>query len=134
MMDFRAPEIRTNKKFIKDNSKSLKKYAINCKKKFGDGIIVINSTLVQNRLLTDEDFIIPSFKQDNQSTGEENTWVNPISYLVNNGFWFKMLRIKIKKKYHIDIKTDYDLGQYFLLVFIKDSALESVSIYSIKIR
>ena len=133
MIDFRATEIRTNKQFIKDNSKSLKKYALNSKKKFGEGIIVINSTLVENKLLTEEDVIIPSINQDNQSNNEENALVYPISYLVNNSFWFKMLRIKIKKKYQIDIKTDYDLGQRFLLVFVKDFALESFSIYSIKI-
>ena len=133
MIDSKATETRINKQFIKKNSKSIKKYALNNQKKFGDGIIVINSTLVQNELLQEQDLIIRSLSEDNQSQNEENTLIHPISYIVNNSFWFKILRIKIKKKYQIDIKFDYDLAKKFLLVFVKDSSLESFSIYSIKI-
>ncbi|MEM9275823.1 MAG: hypothetical protein AAGA80_23115, partial [Cyanobacteria bacterium P01_F01_bin.143] len=132
MIDSKAAETRINKQFIKKNSKIIKKYAINNQKKFGDGIIVINSTLVQNKLLQEQDLIIRGLNEDNQSQNEENTLIHPISYIVNDSFWFKILRIKIKKKYQIDIKVDYDLAKKFLLVFVKDSSLESFSIYSIK--
>ncbi len=132
MIDPRATETRINKQFIKNNRKNLKKYALSSQKKFGKGIIVINLTLVQNQFLTEEDLIVRSINPDKESKNEENTLIHPISYIINNSFWFKILRIKIKKKYKIDIKTDYDLEQQFLLVFVKDSSLESFSIYSIK--
>ena len=132
MIDPSATETRSNKQFIKKNRKSLKKYALNNQKKLGDGIIVINLTLVQNQFLREEDLILRSINQEKKSHNEENTLIHPISYIINNSFWFKILRIKIKKKYKIDIKTDYDLARQFLLVFIKDSALESFSIYSMK--
>ena len=134
MIDPRVTETRINKQFIKNNGKSLKKYALNSQKKFGKGIIVINLTLVQNQLLTEEDLIIQSINSEPESPNEENTLIHPISYIINNSFWFKILRIKIKKKYKVDIKNDYDLEQQFLLVFIKDSSLESFSIYSIKMH
>lgn len=134
MIDPRATETRINKQFIKNNRKSLKKYALNNQEKFGKGIIVINLTLVQNQFLTEEDLIVRSINLEKDYKCEENTLIHPISYIINNSFWFKILRIKIKKKYQIDIKTDYDLDQQFLLVFIKDSDLESFSIYSIKMH
>jgi|GEM_PF-2005586 len=133
MIDSKATEKRINKQFIKKNSKSIKQYALSSQEKFGNGIIVINLTLVQNQLLKEQDLIIRSLNQEDKSENEENTLIHPISYIVNNSFWFKILRIKIKKKYKIDIKTDYDLAEQFLLVFVKDSALESFSIYSIKV-
>ena len=129
----RATENRSNKQFIIKNSKNIKKYALNSQKKFGNGIIVINLTLVENGLLTEQDLIVRSVNQDNESKNEEKTLVSPISYVISNSFWFKIIRIKIKKKYGIDIKTDYDLDKQFLLVFVKDPSLESFSIYSIKI-
>ena len=132
-IDPRATENRRNKQFIIKNSKSIKKYALNNQNRFGNGIIVINLTLVENGLLTEEDLIVPSVNQDSKSKNEEKTLIHPISYAISNSFWFKIIRIKIKKKYGIDIKTDYDLDKQFLLVFVKDPSLESFSIYSIKI-
>ena len=134
MIEPRATETRINKQFIKNNRKSLKQYALNNQKKFGKGIIVINLTLIQNQFLTEDDLIVSSINPDKDSESEENTLIHPISYIINNSFWFKILRIKIKKKYKIDIKNDYDLEQQFLLVFIKDSSLESFSIYSLKMH
>ena len=128
----RATENRSNKQFIIKNSKNIKKYALNSQKKFGNGIIVINLTLVENGLLTEQDLIVRSVNQDHESKNKEKTLVSPISYIISNSFWFKIIRIKIKKKYGIDIKTDYDLDKQFLLVFVKDPSLESFSIYSIK--
>ena len=132
-IDPRATETRRNKQFIIKNSKSIKKYALNSQKKFGNGIIVINLTLVENGLLTEEDLIVRSINQDDKSKNEEKALTHPISYVVSNSFWFKIIRIKIKKKYGIDIKNNYDLDRQFLLVFVKDPSLESFSIYSIKI-
>ena len=132
-IDPRATENRKNKQFIRTNGKALKKYALNSQKKFGQGLIVINSTLVENGLLTAEDLIVRNFDEEDESKSVENTLIRPISYLISKSFWFKIIRIKIKKKYQIDIKSDYDLDKQFLLVFVKDSALESFSIYSIKI-
>ncbi len=128
----RAPENRTNKQFIIKNSKNIKKYALNSQKKFGKGIIVINLTLVENGLLKEQDLIVRSMNQDDESNNEEKTLIHPISYVMINTFWFKIIRIKIKKKYGLDIKTDYNLDKQFLLVFVKDPSLESFSIYSIK--
>ncbi len=133
MIDPRATENRRNKQFIIKNGKSLKKYLLKSQKKFGNGIIVINLTLVRNGLLTEEDLIVRSVNQNDEIKGKENTLIHPVSYIISNSFWFKVIRIKIKKKYEIDIKTDYDLDKQFLLVFVKDSSLESFSIYSIKI-
>ncbi len=134
MIEPRATETRINKQFIKNNRKSIKKYALNNQTKFGKGIIVINLTLVQNQFLTKEDLIVSSINPDKDSESEENTLIHPISYIINDSFWFKILRIKIKKKYKIDIKNDYDSEQQFLLVVIKDSSLESFSIYSLKMH
>ena len=128
----RATENRSNKQFIIKNSKNIKKYALNSQKKFGNGIIVINLTLVENGLLTEQDLIVRSVNQDHESKNEEKTLVSPISYVINNSFWFKIIRIKIKKKYGIDIKTDYDLDKQFLLVFVKEPPLKFFSTYSIK--
>ncbi len=132
MIDPKATETRINKQFIKNNRRNLKKYALTNQKKFGQGIIVINLTLVQNQFLTESDLIVRSTNPEKKSKNEENTLIYPISYIINNSFWFKILRIKIKKKYKIDIKTDYDLERQFLLVFVRDSSLESFSIYSLK--
>ncbi len=133
MIEPKTTEKRRNKQFIIRNKKKIKQYALNSQKKFGNGIIVINLTLVHNELLTEEDLTINSINQDNDASNEENLLTYPISYIISNSFWFKILRIKIKKKYEIDIKHDYDLDKQFLLVFVKDSSLEFFSIYSIKI-
>ena len=133
MIEPKTTEKRRNKQFIIRNKKKIKQYALNSQKKFGNGIIVINLTLVHNELLTEEDLTINSINQDNDASNEENLLTYPISYIIGNSFWFKILRIKIKKKYKIDIKHDYDLDKQFLLVFVKDSSLEFFSIYSIKI-
>ena len=93
----RATENRSNKQFIIKNSKNIKKYALNSQKKFGNGIIVINLTLVENGLLTEQDLIVRSVNQDHESKNEEKTLVSPISYVISNSFWFKIIRIKIKK-------------------------------------
>ena len=98
MIDSKATETRINKQFIKQNSKILKKYARISQKKFGDGIIVINLTLLQNQLLTEKDLIIHDLNDKKKSKSQENTLIHPVSYIINDSFWFKILRIKIKKK------------------------------------
>ena len=44
-----------------------------------------------------------------------------------------MLNLKIKKKYQIDIQTDSQFDNKFLIVFVKDASVEKFSIYSLKL-
>ena len=119
-----------NKKFIIKNSVFLKRYALDCRAKMGLGIITINLTQIKNFSLQEADFVI----QECDNTQNSLSLQTPIAYVPANNFWFKVIYLKLKKKYQINIKKDYDLKTSFLLVFIKDSALESFSIYSLKIK
>ena len=132
-------EKRRNKQFIINNSEALKQYAITNQKKLGLGIIILNLLLIENDILKAQDICdrvrtsplhdrpLPS-GEDRQLSLEQ-----PIAYIPLLNFWFKIIRLKIKKKYNIDIKKDYDLESKFLLIFVKDAALESFSIYSVKL-
>lgn len=125
-------EGRRNKNFIINNGNILKEYALINQENSGTGIIVINLSLVEDDLLKATDLsyeIISTSEEDRKSSLKQ-----PIAYIPLNNFWFKMIRLKIKKKYDIDIKEDYDLENKFLLVFIKDNALENFSIYSVKLK
>jgi hypothetical protein len=124
-------EGRRNKNFILKNSEILQEYALINQENLGTGIIVINLLLIENDLLKETDLnyeIIPS-QEDRQASLKQ-----PIAYIPLTNFWFKMVRLKIKKKYDIDIKKDYDLDKKFLLIFVKDASLESFSIYSVKLK
>ncbi|HHP7232355.1 MAG TPA: hypothetical protein ACFCUY_16020 [Xenococcaceae cyanobacterium] len=123
-------ERSNNKKIIINNSHYLKQYALDCYNKMGNGIITINLTKIDNFILPKEDFIV----QECDETRESISLQTSITYIPENNFWFKMISLKIKKKYCIDLKKDYDLTNQFLLVFIKDDSLESFSIYSLKIK
>ncbi len=123
-------ERSNNKKIIVKNSVFLKRYALDCRAKMGMGIITINLTQINDFSLQEEDFII----QECDHTPNSISLQTPIAYVPENNFWFKVIYLKIKKKYQIDIKKDYDLKTRFLLVFIKDTALENFSIYSLKIK
>lgn len=123
-------EKRRNKKFIINNSEALKQYAITNKEKSGIGIILINLLLIEDNILRAKDLeerLLPS-GEDRQLSLKQS-----IAYIPIVNFWFKIVRLKIKKKYNIDIKKDYDLGSKFLIIFVKDAALESFSIYSVKL-
>lgn len=123
-------EKRRNKKFIINNSEALKQYAITNKKKLGAGIIIINLLLIQDDILRAKDL---NYQPLPSEEARQTSLKQPIAYVVIASFWFKIIRLKIKKKYNIDIKKDYDFANKFLLIFIKDSALESFSIYSVKL-
>lgn len=124
-------EGRRNKNFIIKNRTILKKYALSNQENVGRGIIVINLLLIENDMLKETDLnyeIIPF--QDEQKASLKQ----PIAYIPLTNFWFKMVRLKIKKKYDLDIEKDYDLVNKFLLVFVKDTSLENFSIYSVKLK
>lgn len=132
-------EKRRNKQFIINNSEALKQYAITNKKKLGRGIIILNLLLIENDILKAQDICDYGRSeplQDRSLPSEEDRQLSlkqPIAYIPLLNFWFKIIRLKIKKKYNIDIKKDYDLESKFLLIFVKDAALESFSIYSVKL-
>ena len=75
-----------------------------------------------------EDF--PNYELENE---QEPTVHQPVSYIPQKNFWFKMLNLKIKKKYQIDIQQENNFQQKFLVVFIKDASIEHFSIYSLKL-
>ena len=122
---------RRNKNFIINNSALLKEYALTNKKNLGTGIIVINLLLIKNDILTKKDIDNRAILSDEE---RQFSVQSPISYIPVVNFWFKIVRLKIKKKYNIDIKQDYDLENKFLIVFVKDVSLESFSIYSVKLN
>ena len=131
MADSSKVEKRRNKNFIINNSARLKEYALRNRDKLGTGIILVNLPLIENDILEESHFNyqhIPSVEDKN------STLKQSIAYIPLGNFWFKMVRLKIKKKYDIDIKKDYELSNKFLIVFIKDANLENFSIYSIKLN
>ena len=121
---------RRNKKFIINNSEIIKQYALKNRKNLGKGIIIINLLLVDNDRLTEKDINYKPILADKE---QQFSLQQPISYIPLDNFWFKIVRLKIKKKYEIDIKQDYDLEIKFLIIFVKDVSLENFSIYSVKL-
>ncbi len=130
MSESHLQERSNNKKFIIKNSSFIKKYALDCRAKMGVGVITINLTQISDFTLKEEDCIIQEC-DDSQNSISLQT---PIAYVPEGNFWFKIIYLKIKKKYKINIKKDYDLSQNFLLVFIKDDTLESFSIYYLRLK
>lgn len=130
MVNSSQVEKRRNKKFIINNSVVLKQYAFSNHQKLGTGIIIINLLLIKDDTLTEEN-LTNSFvlSDDDQNSSLQQA----ISYVPLKNFWFKIVRLKIKKKYNIDIKNDYDLESKFLIIFLKDTSLEKFSIYSVKL-
>jgi hypothetical protein len=132
-------EKRRNKQFIINNSEVLKQYAITNQKKLGQGIILLNLLLIENDILKLQDIRdlgkAEPLHDRPLPSGEDRqlSLKQPIAYIPLVNFWFKIIRLKIKKKYDIDIKKDYNLESKFLLVFVKDTTLESFSIYSVKL-
>lgn len=121
---------RTNKNFVVNNKVFLRQYALDNYEKFGEGIVVINLLLLKTDVLTQN----KPFDSKEVDELEEITLHQPVAYIPEKNFWFKMLSLKIKKKYQIDIKTKYCLNKQFLIVFIKDSSIEHFSIYSLKLE
>jgi hypothetical protein len=117
-----------NKDFVINNKKFLKQYALKNHSFLGKGIVVINLLLLKINII-DETNALNCEIQSNQ----EITVNQPISYIPQNNFWFKMLSLKIKKKHNIDLQAEENTDNKFLVVFVKDASIEHFSIYSLKI-
>ena len=119
---------RQNKNFVINNKYFLKQYALKNYSCLGKGIIVINLLLLKTDILDEQDITDASIGAE-----EDFTIHQPISYIPQNNFWFKMINLKIKKKYNINIQEEDSIKDKFLIVFVKDASVEHFSIYSIKI-
>ncbi len=115
---------RKNKSFVINNKLFLKQYALKNHENLGQGIIVINLLLLKTDIVRDNSEL---------ESNEEPTVHQAISYIPRSNFWFKMISLKIKKKYDIDLKEKSTRDREFLVVFIKDASIEHFSIYSLKL-
>ncbi|VEP16302.1 conserved hypothetical protein [Hyella patelloides LEGE 07179] len=87
-------DTRRNKNFIINNSTALKEYALGNKKNLGTGIIVINLLLIENDILQEKHLDY----QPLPSNGDRRSSLKqPIAYIPLTNFWFKIIRLKIKK-------------------------------------
>lgn len=127
MADPSVLDKRKNKDFVIQNKFYLKAYGQKNQQFFGNGIIVINLLMLEFDNLNQEDL-------DKYQAQEEAdiTLQQALSYIPESNFWFKVLYLKIKKKYQIDIKKKYTTGDRLLVVFIKDVSVEHFSIYTLK--
>ena len=123
-----ALDKRKNKSFVINNKRFLKQYALKNYDTLGQGIIVINLLLLKEDIIDEE-----KVAQHERGQERELTVHQPVSYIPQKNFWFKMLSLKIKKKYNIDIQSESNLNKKFLVVFIKDASIEYFSIYSLKL-
>ena len=119
---------RKNKNFVVKNKHFLKRYAIKSHKSLGKGIIIVNLLLLKTDVVDEQN--IPNYDIEEN---RDITIHNPISYIPQNNFWFKMLNLKIKKKYKIDIQKEDREDKKILIVFVKDASIEHFSIYSLKL-
>lgn len=117
-----------NKSFIINHGSALKRYAQKNHEIFGQGIVVINLLLLNVESI--EQLSLPN---KDLISEQEITVHKPISYIPKLNFWFKMICLKIKQKYQIDIQAQGSFDNKTLIVFIKDTSIEHFSIYSIKI-
>ena len=119
---------RKNKSFVVNNKNFLKQYALKNHESFGEGIIVVNLLLLNIDIVDEQNLFNEEMENE-----QEQTVHQPISYISLTNFWFKMISLKIKKKYNIDIQEESNLNKKFLVVFIKDASIEHFSIYSLKL-
>lgn len=119
---------KRNKDFVVSNQYYLKQYAQKNYPLFGWGVIVINLLHLKTDVIDEQDLDFNS-----QEAQLEQTIHQPISYITQNNFWFKMLSLKIKKKYQIDIQSNESNPSKCLVIFIKDASIEHFSIYSLKL-
>ena len=117
---------RRNKSIIANNKSLFKQYALKNYEIFGKGIIVVNLLLLKNDNLDELNLVV-----DNKNY-QELTVHQPVSYIPKSNFWFKMISLKIKKKYQIDIQAEQEKSK-FTIIFVKDASIEHFSIYSIKV-
>jgi hypothetical protein len=118
---------RKNKNFVIQNKYYLKTYGLKNYEIFGKGIIVINLLMLDCEILNRDD--VENYQAENE---KEITLQQPLAYVPETNFWFKVLYLKIKKKHQIDIKHKNDSTNNLLIIFIKDVSVEHFSIYSIK--
>ena len=126
-MTANSPNKRRNKSIIAKNGSLFKQYALKNYEIFGKGIIVVNLLLLESDNLNELNLI-----DSNRLNRQDITVHQPISYIPSSNFWFKMINLKIKKKYQIDIQAERDANR-FTIVFIKDASIEHFSIYSIEV-
>ena len=119
---------RQNKNFIVNNQLLLKQYALKNHEIFGQGVIVVNLLLLETNSVNELGLIYNSSPEQSEPTVHQ-----PISYIPKQNFWFKMIGLKIQKKYQIDIQAKNNFDNKFLIIFIKDASIEHFSIYSIKV-
>ena len=117
-----------NKKIVINNQLFLKKYAIKNYELLGQGIIVINLLLLKTDILDELDLA-----NDIHCKEQDTSVYRPIVYIPKHNFWLKMIGLKIKKKYQLDIQTENKYNQTFFVVFIKDASIEHFSVYSLKV-
>ena len=129
MTDNTSLDKRKNKSLIVKNKAILKNYALRNYDAFGQGIIVINLLLLETDKLNKLNLLDSDWRSDQEPTVHQ-----PVSYIPLASFWFKMINLKIKKKYQIDIQAKEDSEDKFFIVFIKDDSIEHFSIYSISIK
>ncbi len=120
---------RKNKSFVINNKFFLKEYALKNHKFWGDGVIVVNLLLLKTDIYDDID--IGNYQPEKE---QELTVHHPVAYIPKQNFWFKMLNLKIKKKYQIDLEAESSVNNKCLVVFIKDASIEHFSIYSLKLN
>lgn len=120
---------RQNKSFIVNNRLLLKQYALKNYEIFGSGVIVVNLLLLETNSVNELGLIDNSLIEQSEPTVHQ-----PVSYIPKQNFWFKMIGLKIKKKYQIDIQAENNFDGKFLIIFIKDASIEHFSIYSIKVE
>jgi hypothetical protein len=118
---------RQNKDFVIKNKYFLKQYALKNYELFGQGIIVVNLLLLKTDIVEQQNAIVYQINNEQEPTVHQ-----AISYIPRHNFWFKMIGLKIKKKYEIDIQATENTAQKYLVVFIKDASIEHFSIYSLK--
>ena len=119
---------RKNKNFVIKNKYFLKQYALKNYDYLGRGVIIVNLLLLKTDIINEQD--IPNY---NIERDIDITIHQPISYIPQNNFWFKMLNLKIKKKYKIDIQEEDRENKKVLIIFVKDASIEHFSIYSLKL-
>ena len=117
---------RRNKSIIANNKSLFKQYALKNYEIFGKGIIVVNLLLLKNDNLDELNLVV------DRKNYQELTVHQPVSYIPKSNFWFKMISLKIKKKYQIDIQAEQEESK-FTIIFVKDASIEHFSIYSIKV-
>jgi len=115
----------TNKSFIIDNSLLLQQYAKKHHDFYGAGIVVINLLLLKSDKIDELNLLDIDLNQSSEITVHQ-----PVSYIPQANFWFKMINLKIQKKHQIDLHSENNTGKTFV-VFIKDDAIEYFSVYKI---